>query len=116
MAEAVAEAADRARRGDGPTLLELRTYRYKGHSMSDPAKYRTKEELENYKMRDPLEQVKKVILEEKYATEEELIAIDTRIKAQVAEAVTFAEDSPYPEASDAYTDVYMDHEYPYIME
>ena len=113
---AVAEAADRARRGDGPTLLELRTYRYKGHSMSDPAKYRTKEELENYKMRDPIEQVKRVILDEKYATEEELKEIDTRIKAVVAEAVQFAEESPYPDASDAYTDVYMDHDYPYIME
>lgn len=113
---AVAEAADRARRGDGPTLLELRTYRYKGHSMSDPAKYRTKEELENYKMRDPIEQVKKVILDNGFATEDELKAIDNKIKDQVAEAVQFAEDSPYPEPGDAYTDVYMDHEYPFIME
>jgi pyruvate dehydrogenase E1 component alpha subunit len=113
---AVAEAADRARRGDGPTLLEFRTYRYKGHSMSDPAKYRTKEELESYKGRDPIEQVRQVILENKYATEEELKALDKKLKDQVLEAVQFAEDSPYPDASDAYTDVYMDHEYPYIIE
>ncbi|MFT4738259.1 MAG: pyruvate dehydrogenase E1 component alpha subunit [Cyclobacteriaceae bacterium] len=113
---AVAEAAERARRGDGPTLLEFRTYRYKGHSMSDPAKYRTKEELESYKGRDPIEQVRQVILENKYATEEELKTLDKKLKDQVLEAVQFAEDSPYPDASDAYTDVYMDHEYPYIIE
>jgi pyruvate dehydrogenase E1 component alpha subunit len=113
---AIAEAADRARSGGGPTLLELRTYRYKGHSMSDPAKYRTKEELENYKMRDPIEQVKKTILDSEYATEEQLKEIDNRIKAEVAEAVKFAEDSPFPESEEAYSDVYMDHEYPYIME
>ncbi|MDH5610373.1 MAG: pyruvate dehydrogenase (acetyl-transferring) E1 component subunit alpha, partial [Cyclobacteriaceae bacterium] len=91
----VAEAADRARRGDGPTLLEFRTYRYKGHSMSDPAKYRTKEELEEYKMRDPIEQVKKTILSKKYATEEELKEIDAKIKERIGEAVTFSEESPF---------------------
>ena len=114
--EAITEAADRARRGDGPTLLELRTYRYKGHSMSDPAKYRTKEELENYKMRDPIEQVKKTLLTQGFASEDQLKEIDTKIKAEVAEAVRFAEESPFPDPQEAYTDVYMDHEYPFIME
>ena len=110
----VAEAAERARRGDGPTLLEFRTYRYKGHSMSDPAKYRTKEEVESYKNQDPLEQVKATILERKYATEEELKAIDVAIKSRVMDSVKFAEESPFPDPSEAYKDVYVDDSYPYI--
>ncbi|MDW3196248.1 MAG: pyruvate dehydrogenase (acetyl-transferring) E1 component subunit alpha [Cytophagales bacterium] len=111
---AVAEAADRARKGDGPTLLEFRTYRYKGHSMSDPAKYRTKEEVESYKNQDPIEQVKATILKKKIATEEDLKEIDAKIKVQVKEAVDFAEQSPFPDASEAYKDVYVDDNYPYI--
>ena len=111
---AVSEAADRARKGDGPTLLEFRTYRYKGHSMSDPAKYRTKEEVEEYKQRDPIQQVKAAILEGKMATEEELNAIDNRIKELVKESVEFAEQSPFPPAEDAYTDVYADPSYPFV--
>ncbi|MFY0687995.1 MAG: pyruvate dehydrogenase (acetyl-transferring) E1 component subunit alpha [Cyclobacteriaceae bacterium] len=113
---AVEEAAERARRGDGPTLLEFRTYRYKGHSMSDPAKYRTREEVAEYKDRDPISQVKKALLDNKYATEEELKSIDDKIKERVLESVKFAEDSPYPDASDAYQDVYADSDYPYIIE
>lgn len=113
---AVAEAADRARRGDGPTLLEFRTYRYKGHSMSDPQKYRTREEVEEYKQRDPIEQVKSTILENKMATEKDLQEIEDKIKQQVAEAVQFSEDSPFPDPSEAYHDVYMDTNYPYIIE
>jgi len=113
---AVEEAADRARRGDGPTLLEFRTYRYKGHSMSDPAKYRTKEELQEYKDRDPIEFVKSKILDNKWATEEELKAIDNKIKEEVEESVKFAEESPYPDASEAYKDVYVQEDYPFITE
>lgn len=112
--EAVERAAKRARKGDGPTFLEFRTYRYKGHSMSDPAKYRTKEELEEYKLQDPIEQVKRTILDNKWATEDELKAIDTAIKEQVVAAVKFAEDSPWPEASEAYTDNYVEDDYPFI--
>ncbi|MGB3466599.1 MAG: pyruvate dehydrogenase (acetyl-transferring) E1 component subunit alpha [Cyclobacteriaceae bacterium] len=112
--KAVEEAANRARKGDGPTLLEFRTYRFKGHSMSDPAKYRTKEELESYKERDPIEQVRSQILKNKYATEEELKEIDKRIKEEVVECVKFAEESDFPPASDAYTDVYADENYPFI--
>lgn len=113
---AVEEAADRARRGDGPTLLEFRTYRYKGHSMSDPAKYRSKEELNDYKDRDPIEYVKGKILENKWASEEELKAIDKKIKEEVEECVKFAEESPYPDASEAYKDVYVQEDYPFITE
>src|SRR5688572_1091828 len=102
---AVAQAAARARAGEGPTLLEFRTYRYKGHSMSDPAKYRTKEEVEEYKHRDPIEIVKKAILEKKFATEKELEAIDQRILQQVEESVKFAEESKYPDPSEALKDI-----------
>jgi pyruvate dehydrogenase E1 component alpha subunit len=110
---AVEEAAARARKGDGPTLLEFRTYRFKGHSMSDPAKYRTKDEVEEYKQKDPLEHVKSTILSKKWMTEDELKALDKEIKDQVQETVKFAEESPWPEASEAYTDNYVD-EYPFI--
>ncbi|RED98869.1 pyruvate dehydrogenase (acetyl-transferring) E1 component subunit alpha [Marinoscillum furvescens] len=113
---AMAEAGERARKGEGPTLLELRTYRYKGHSMSDPAKYRTKEEVEEYKQKDPIEQVKAVILKKKWASEEELKELDKKLKDQVKECVDFAEESEFPPASDAYTDVYAEENYPFIMD
>jgi pyruvate dehydrogenase E1 component alpha subunit len=113
---AVAKAAERARRGDGPTLLEFRTYRYKGHSMSDPAKYRTKEELESYKSQDPIESVKDTLLKNNWATEDDLAVIDAKIKITVDESVKFAEESPFPDASEAYKDVYTDESYPYIMD
>lgn len=114
--EAVARAAERARAGEGPTLLEFRTYRYKGHSMSDPAKYRTKEELEDYKGRDSIESVKATILKNGWATEEELDEIDEKQKQIVADAVKFAEESPYPDPSELYTDIYVEPNYPYIMD
>jgi pyruvate dehydrogenase E1 component alpha subunit len=114
--EAVAEAAERARRGDGPTLLEMRTYRYKGHSMSDPQKYRTKEEVEEYKQRDPVEQVLGTIRDNAILTEEEIEAIIAKVKTQVTDAVKFAEESPWPDGMDAYKDVYMQEDYPFVME
>jgi len=110
---ATEQAADRARRGDGPTLLEFKTYRYKGHSMSDPAKYRTKEELEAYKAQDPIEQVRDVIYKKKYATEADLEAIDAKIKVVVEASVKFAEESPFPDKSEAYKDVYVQEDYPF---
>ena len=113
---AIAEAADRARSGEGPSLLELRTYRYKGHSMSDPAKYRTKEEVESYKERDPIEQVKSTILKKKIATEAELAKIDEQIKAIIADCVKFAEESKFPDPSEAFHDVYEQPDYPFIKE
>jgi len=114
--EAVAEAAERARRGDGPTLLEMRTYRYKGHSMSDPQKYRTKEEVEEYKQRDPVEQVLGTIRDNSILTEEEIETIISKVKTQVNDAVKFAEESPWPNGMDAYKDVYMQEDYPFVME
>jgi pyruvate dehydrogenase E1 component alpha subunit len=111
---AMNEAVDRARAGEGPTFLEMRTYRYKGHSMSDPQKYRTKEEVESYKAKDPIEIVKQAIEENKYADEKWFEEIEAKIKGQVDEAVQFAEESPWPEASELYTDVYVQKDYPYI--
>ena len=116
VADAVEEATARARKGDGPTLLEIRTYRYKGHSMSDPAKYRTKEELENYKDQDPINDVLSTIKAKKFATDKEIEAIDAKNKAIVEEAVQFAEDSPIPTLDELYKDVYHQKDYPYIMD
>jgi len=114
--EAVAEAAERARRGDGPTLLEMRTYRYKGHSMSDPQKYRTKEEVEEYKQRDPMEQVLATIKENNILSEEEIEEIIKGVKQKVTDAVKFAEESPWPDGQDAFKDVYIQEDYPFVME
>ena len=112
--EAIAKAADRARKGDGPTLLEFRTYRYKGHSMSDPAKYRSKEEVEEYKSKDPVEIVRATITKNKFATEKEIEKIELRVKEQVEECVKFAEESDFPDPSEALTDVYAEADYPFI--
>ncbi|HNP98929.1 MAG TPA: thiamine pyrophosphate-dependent enzyme, partial [Bacteroidia bacterium] len=114
--EAMTKAAEHVRSGKGPYLLEMNTYRYKGHSMSDPAKYRTKEEVEAYKAKDPVEMVLKTILDKKYATEQELSAIQERVKDVVEDSVKFAEESPYPDPSELYQDVYVQADYPYITE
>lgn len=103
-----------ARSGKGPYLLEMRTYRYKGHSMSDPGKYRTKEEVEQYKSMDPIDIVLKTILEKKIATEKEIEIINERVKNVVEESVRFSEESPFPDVSEVYADVYMQKDYPYI--
>ena len=110
----VAKAAERARKGEGPTLIEFRTYRYKGHSMSDPAKYRTKEEVEAYKKRDPIEQVKLSILKYKIGDESYFEEIEAKIKKEVLESVKFAEESNYPDPSEIYKDVYVQEDYPFI--
>lgn len=112
--EAIYDAAERARKGDGPTFLEIKTYRYRGHSMSDPAKYRTKEELETYKALDPIETTRATILKKKYATEKELEEIEDNIISVVKESVEFAENSDYPDPSELFTDVYDEDNYPYI--
>jgi pyruvate dehydrogenase E1 component alpha subunit len=114
--EAMDTAVERARKGDGPTYLEMKTYRYKGHSMSDPAKYRSKEEVEDYKAKDPIEHILSIIKDKKYATDKQIEAIDEKIKAIVEESVRFAEESPYPDASELYKDVYVQADYPYIMD
>ena len=112
----VAKAAFRARNGEGPSLLEFRTYRYKGHSMSDPAKYRSKEELQTYKAKDPIEQVKKMILSKKILKLDELDAIDKNIKDQVKKSVEFSENSDYPSPEEAYNDIYVQKDYPFLRE
>ena len=112
--DAIKEAADRGRRGDGPTLLDIQTYRYKGHSMSDPQKYRTKDELNEYQEKDPIEYVRNVLVSQGWNTAEELKAVEKEVKAQVEEAIEFAEQSPYPEAQELYEDVYMTPNYPYV--
>ncbi len=112
--ESIDEAVQRARKGDGPTFLEIRSYRYKGHSMSDPAKYRSKEEVEEYKKQDPIEVVKATILAKKYANEKQLEQIDEKIKDIVDEAVNFAEESPYPDAAELYTHIYQQEDYPFL--
>ena len=110
---AVKEAADRVvgniRNGSGPYILEVLTYRYRGHSMSDPAKYRTKEEVQKYRQeQDPIEQVKARILEAGYKTEDELKAIDKEIRAIVNESAEFATNDPEPDVSELYTDILLE--------
>lgn len=114
--EGVARAVKRAREGDGPTLIEMKTYRYKGHSVSDPQKYRTKEEVDEYKEQDPISKVMNTILENNYANAEELAAIDARINDVVEASVRFAEDSPWPDDSEVLKDVYIDQNYPFIVD
>ena len=114
--EAMFKAAEEARKGNGPTFLEIKTYRYRGHSMSDPASYRTKEELAEYKDKDPIETTKITIIKNKFATEAELDAMEEEIINQVEESVTFAEESPLPDASLLFRDVYVEDDYPYIMD
>jgi len=114
--EGVARAVKRAREGDGPTLLEMKTYRYKGHSVSDPQKYRSKDEVEEYKDQDPITKVTKTILDNKYASEAELKAIDDKITTIVEGSVKFAEESPWPDDSEVLKDVYIDQSYPFIVD
>ena len=114
--EAIEEAAERGRKGEGPTLLEIKTYRYKGHSMSDPQKYRSKDEVEEYKQRDPIETSKKKLLEVFGVTEAEIEVINERVRVEVEESVKFAEESPYPEADELLKDVYVDQNYPFIVD
>ncbi|GAA4278236.1 pyruvate dehydrogenase (acetyl-transferring) E1 component subunit alpha [Aquimarina mytili] len=114
VAEAMDEAITRARTGGGPTFLELKTYRYRGHSMSDAQKYRTKEEVAEYQKIDPITQVLDVIKEKKYANDDEIAIIDKRVKDRVAECQKFAEDSPFPEKNVMYDVVYEQDNYPFL--
>jgi len=111
---AVAAAAERGRKGEGPTFLEIRTYRYKGHSMSDPQKYRTKKEVAEYKDMDPLITMKATILKKKYATDKWFQDLEKEFKAEVDDAVEFAENSPFPDADELFEDVYVQDDYPYL--
>jgi len=110
----ISRAADRARSGEGPTLLEMRTYRYKGHSMSDPAKYRSKDEVEEYKNLDPITAVLNDILSNNFATDEDIETIKKRVDQQVKDSIEFAENSDFPDPSELYKDVYVQEDYPFI--
>ncbi len=114
--EGVARAVKRARDGEGPTLLEMKTYRYRGHSVSDPQKYRSKDEVEEYKHQDPIIKVRKTILDNNFATEVTLQEIDEKINGIVEASVKFAEDSPWPDDSEVLKDVYIDQNYPFIVD
>jgi pyruvate dehydrogenase E1 component alpha subunit len=107
----VKDAGERAlasvRAGNGPMILEMRTYRYRGHSMSDPAKYRTREEVQDVREhRDPIELVRKHLIEGGHATDEELKEIDRKLRQTVNEAAEFAQADPEPDAAELFTDVY----------
>jgi len=114
--EGVARAVKRARDGEGPTLLEMKTYRYRGHSVSDPQKYRTKDEVEEYKDQDPIIKVRRTILENNFASEAALQEIDEKINGIVEASVKFAEESPWPDDSEVLKDVYIDQNYPFIVD
>jgi pyruvate dehydrogenase E1 component alpha subunit len=114
--EGVLRAVKRAREKGGPTLLEIKTYRYKGHSISDPQKYRSKDEVDEYKEKDPIMMILKTISKNKMATEEEINAINARVDIAVAESVKFAEESPWPDDNEVLKDVYMDQNYPFIVD
>ena len=114
--EGVSRAVKRAREKGGPSLLEIKTYRYKGHSISDPQKYRTKEEVDEYKSKDPIQQVLRTILDNKFATQEDIDVINKRVDDIVVESVKFAEESPWPDDSEVLKDVYVDQNYPFIID
>lgn len=114
--EALSKAAKHIRSGKGPYFLEIKTYRYRGHSVSDPGNYRTKEELNSYKDKDPIKILETNILDGKIATEKELDAIRDKIKAEIEDAVKFADESDYPLGSELYDDNYVQKDYPYIMD
>jgi pyruvate dehydrogenase E1 component alpha subunit len=105
------KAVTHCRAGNGPYILEIKTYRYRGHSMSDPAKYRTREEVQKMRNeRDPIEQIRSMLLTGKHATEDDLKAIDKEIKAVVNESAEFAKESPEPHLDELWTDIYAELE------
>jgi len=114
VAEAMSEAIERARSGGGPTFLELKTYRYRGHSMSDAQHYRTKDEVAEYQKIDPITQVKDRLIKDHGLSEDDIKEMDKRVKARVAECEKFAEESPYPEQSVMYDAVYEQEDYPFL--
>ena len=113
---AVLRAANRAREKGGPTLLEIKTYRYKGHSMSDPQKYRSKDEVEEYKEKDPIDHVLNVLKTQYSVADADIDVINDRVKKEVEEAVQFAEESPWPADDELLKDVYVQQDYPFIVD
>lgn len=114
MRDAVKIAVDRARKGEGPTFLEAKTYRYKGHSMSDAQQYRTKDEVKEYQKIDPLNTTLEIIKKNNFASEQEIEKMQNEVKEVIAEAIKFAEESPFPSEKDLYDSVYEQSDYPFI--
>ncbi|MGB7394635.1 MAG: pyruvate dehydrogenase (acetyl-transferring) E1 component subunit alpha [Pricia sp.] len=114
VAQEVSKAIERARSGGGPTFLEMKTYRYRGHSMSDAQHYRTKDEVKEYQKIDPITQVLEIIKENDYATEEEIKAIDKKVKDRVSECEKFADESDYPPVEQLYDMVYEEENFPFV--
>ena len=100
------QAMEHCRSGKGPIILSMQTYRYRGHSMSDPAKYRTKEEVDKYRTeRDPIDHVRKILLDEKMTDEATLKAVDADVRKTISDAAEYAQHSPEPDPSELWTDV-----------
>lgn len=112
--EAVLRASEHIRAGKGPYFLEIKTYRYKGHSVSDPAKYRTKEEVKQYKDIDPIKTSEKILMTKYKVTPDEIKDIKKAVNEEVAAAVKFAEESKFPDPSELYTDNYVQADYPFL--
>lgn len=114
--EAIYMAAERARKGEGPTLLNIKTYRYKGHSTSDPGNYRTKEEVDEYKAKDPVNYCLNIIKENKFLSEKQIKEIQTDVANEIKEAIKFAEESEPLQSEELYNYVYKTEDYPFIKE
>lgn len=111
--EKMKEISQDVRENSEPWFVEIRTYRYRGHSMSDPMKYRTKEELEEYQKQDPIERIKKYILDNEIAGEDKLDEITQKVEDEVMEAIDFAEESDFPDTEHLYKDVFVEEDYPF---
>ena len=112
--ESMEKAIKHIRSGNGPYFLEINTYRYRGHSVSDPAKYRTKEELEHYKNLDPINTIEDTIIKDKIGLQKEIDAIKAMIIEELDDAVRFAEESAFPPVSELFTDNYTEADYPFL--
>ena len=114
VTKAVEKAVKRARKGNGPTLLEAKTYRYEGHSMSDAQQYRTKDEVKEYQKIDPINTTLEYIKKNNCASDKEIESINEEVKKTIADAVKYAEESPFPVIQDLYDSVYEQEDYPFI--
>ncbi len=114
--DAVLRACEHIRSGNGPYFLEIKTYRYRGHSVSDPATYRTKDEVEYYKAIDPLTVVANEMVKDKLLIQKDLDLIEIQVKDEMDAAVEFAEASPLPDPADLFEDNYTEPDYPFIVD
>jgi pyruvate dehydrogenase E1 component alpha subunit len=112
--EAISKAAAHIRAGNGPYFLEIKTYRYRGHSVSDPAKYRSKDEVQHFMDLDPIKMIEEKALAEKILSQADIDEIQERIRIEIDAAVEFAENSPFPDGSELYDDNYLQEDYPYM--